>query len=107
MKSETVFTTPGSNVTAAAAVRCWRCIFFAQFLASWEPAADVMALATAEFELKDIEMGETDGWGEDIRAKKARVDAKGGRGGVEEEEKAKDTIRGNAIMFPGYGSYSR
>lgn len=30
-----------------------------QFLASWEPAADVMALATAEFELKDIEMGET------------------------------------------------
>lgn len=33
---------------------------FVQFLASWEPAADVMALATAEFELKDIEMGETD-----------------------------------------------
>eukprot|EP00903_Cladosiphon_okamuranus_P013799 g12842.t1 len=28
-----------------------------KFLASWEPAADVMALATAEFELKDIEMG--------------------------------------------------
>lgn len=28
-----------------------------KFLASWEPAADVMALATAEFDLKDIEMG--------------------------------------------------
>lgn len=33
-------------------------VIVTQFLASWEPAADVMALATAEFELKDIEMGE-------------------------------------------------